>query len=183
MPSEILHFPPPCTVAGEIPLKSPNRLAPSQSPKSACFQGREESRAITTAVTSASTAIIGAAGLRERGRAAGLREGRLMTAPTSASMAMDLTFWGEGEQAPVYCEYNPSHPSHLYLSFLHSPVRSLNSKQNQPSTRPVALTTATKEGRAKITRQRRRHEVLQRRRQISLSKKKVLLQGRRRGLH
>ncbi|XP_066163390.1 uncharacterized protein [Oryza sativa Japonica Group] len=55
-------------------------------------------------------------------------------------------------------------------------------QQNQPSTRPVVLTTATKEGRAKITRQRRRHEVLQRRRQISLSKKKVLLQGRRRGL-
>lgn len=55
-------FSPPCTVAGEIPLKSPNRLAPSQSPRSACFPGREESRATATAATSASTAIIGAAG-------------------------------------------------------------------------------------------------------------------------
>uniref|UniRef100_A0A0E0ND01 Uncharacterized protein n=1 Tax=Oryza rufipogon TaxID=4529 RepID=A0A0E0ND01_ORYRU len=176
MPSEILHFPPPCTVAGEIPLKSPNRLAPSQSPKSACFQGREESRAITTVVTSESTAIIGAAGLRERGRAAGLREGRLMTAPTSASMAMDLTFRGEGKQAPS------SQPSQITQQQGPLPDSAFI-QQNQPSTRPVVLTTATKEGRAKITRQRRRHEVLQRRRQISLSKKKVLLQGRRRGLH
>ena len=38
-----------------------------------------------------------------------------MTAPTSASTAMDLSFRGEGEQAPVYREYNPTHPTHLSL--------------------------------------------------------------------